>query len=188
MHGKLGDDIVRHEVHLARRFHLLHGIVPLRADLVHLLGGRILHGVLLVLVSVHQPNDLSRPRNYGGMQAKMATIGEDELIECDSELMGGGEVLVQRIQYPGAGRDRGNLRDVAGGYRANGNNEMVEHIEGLHDAPCDRLTCLSYPHFLVEGDLQWGAVGDGHCDSAGGWLRCGGLCRQISPKGAGNQK
>jgi hypothetical protein len=97
MHGKLGDDIARHEVHPAGRLHVFPGVVPLRANLIHLLSGGILHSVLFVLVRGYKPKDLSRSGNHGGMQAEMAAVGQDELLECDGELMGRCEVLIQRV-------------------------------------------------------------------------------------------
>ena len=43
MRWKLRDGIVHHEMHPAGRLHLFHGIVPVSAGLIHLLGGGILH-------------------------------------------------------------------------------------------------------------------------------------------------
>ena len=107
MHWKLRDGIARHEMHPAGRLHLFHGIVPLRTGLIHLLGGGILHDVLFVLVCGNQPDDLSRPGNYGCVQVDMTAIGQNEFIEDDSELMGGSEVGIQGVSGFACGPGRG---------------------------------------------------------------------------------
>src|SRR5664279_4841750 len=100
------------------------------------------------------------------MQADVSAAGQDELVECDGELVRGREVLVQCVERSRSARNPSNGRDTASCQRANGNDEMVKDIDGLHDAPRDRFTRFSDPYFLVEGDLQGRAVGDCHCDGA----------------------
>ena len=112
----------------------------------------------------------------------MAAVWEDELLECDGERMGGCEVFIQCMQRPGAARNRRNRHDASGSHSANGNDEMIKNIDRLHDAPGDALPSLFDPHLLIQGDLQWGAAGDGHREDVGvrRWLRRRGLRRRRS--------
>ncbi len=150
-----------------------------------------------MLVSGHEPDDLSGPWNYGCVQVDMTAIEQNEFIECDGELMRRSEVGIQCVERSRAAWDGVNSRDPASCRGAHGNDETIEDIDGLHDTPGDRLADLPNAHFLVESDLQRGAVGNGHCDGVGfgrrlwrGGLRLGdcNLRWQAADEGPGKQK
>src|SRR5260370_13991385 len=164
MHWKPGDGIARHEMHPARRLHLSHGIVPLRPDLIHFLSSGIVHDILCVRVSGYEPDDLAGAGNYGCVQVDVTAIGQDEFIERDGELMRRSEVGIQCVERSRAAWDGVNSQDPASCCAAYGNDETAKDINGLHDTPGDRLTDLPDTHFLVESNLQRGAVGNGRCN------------------------
>src|ERR1700728_2076532 len=153
MNRKLGDGIACDEMHLAGRLHLFHGIVPLSPSLIHLLGGGILHSVLFVLVSGYKPDHLSRAGNYSRMQVDKMAVGQDEFVESDGEFTRWGEICVESAQRSCAVWDWVNRRDPAGRCGADGNDEMVEDANGLHNPPGDRLADLPNPNLLIKGDL-----------------------------------
>src|SRR5258707_1131731 len=126
------------------------------------------------------------------MQVDMSAIRQDEFVEGDRELMGRSEVGVESLQRSRAAWDGFNSRYPSPCCRADGNDEMVEDINGLHDPPRDRLADPPDAYLLVESDLQRGAVGNGHRDDVGlgrrlwrGRLRLGScnLCWQADGPG-----
>ena len=187
VHGELGDGVAHEDMHAAGRLDLLHGVVPLRPRLFHLPGGRVFHGIfLLVFAGGGELDDLSGAGNHGCVQLDAAAAGENELVEIDAELMGWAEVGVEGAEGASAAGDGSDGYDVAGRLRACGDDEMVEDVDGLHDTAVDGLADLAHAHLAIEGDLQGGAVGNSEGDGVRlsgrlgrrGWIGRA-LCRQI---------
>jgi hypothetical protein len=165
--GELGDGVAHEDMHAVRRLDLLPGVVPLRPGLFHLPSGGVFHGVLLlVFAGSGKLDDLSGAGNHGCVQLGGAAAGENELVEIDAEFTGRGEVGVEGAEGAGAAGDGSNGDDVAGRLRACGDDEIVEDVDGLHDAAVDGLADLAHAHLAVEGDLQGGAFGNGEGDGA----------------------
>ena len=134
----------------ARRLDLLHGVAPLGPRLIHLAGGGVFNGVLLlVLASRGKLDHLSGAGNHGRVQVDGAAAREKELVKTDAQLMRRGEVGVEGTEDARAAGNRSDGDDVTGRLRACGDAEMVGHVRrvtrpgrGSADQPCARaLRC-----------------------------------------------
>lgn len=77
------------------------------------------------------------------------------------------EVRIQCAECSRAAWDRVDHCDPAICHRADGNDEMVEDVDGLHDPARHSLADLPDAYLRVQGNLQWRTVRDRHWDSAG---------------------